>query len=273
VFFSGLLLTETLFAVVLVWAWAGIGLLALRKRPDVHVWAAVSTGSLLLASILLRPGAVFLAAVGALAVVVLRRAEGSSLKAAGIVCGILLVGLSGWAWRNDRVTGEWIWLTTRGGISLYDGFRPGADGGSDLKHTKTMPEVAGLSEREWNAFFRERAVTLARSEPLRTVKLAWLKFARTWALTPNVPEHRAGAKALLSACWMTGLLVTAATGAWCLRRRPPIWLLLAAPVAATTLLHIVYVGSVRYRVPVMPMVIIFSAVGAARLVGRLGPNR
>ena len=33
-----------------------------------------------------------------------------------------------WACRNHRLLGRWIWTTTNGGITAYDGFRPGATG-------------------------------------------------------------------------------------------------------------------------------------------------
>jgi hypothetical protein len=46
------------------------------------------------------------------------------------------------------------------------------------------------------------------------------------------------------------------------RRSIGAWLLLLTPVAAFTALHMVYVGSVRYRVPVMPFIMVLSAAGA-----------
>ena len=43
-------------------------------------------------------------------------------------------------------------------------------------------------------------------------------------------------------------------------------MVLLFPVIAFTLLHTVFVGSVRYRVPIMPMVMVLSAVGVTVII-------
>ena len=45
---------------------------------------------------------------------------------------------------------------------------------------------------------------------------------------------------------------------WAAWREAP-WRLLLLPVVLTTLMHMMFVGSVRYRVPVMPMVMVLAA--------------
>ena len=45
--------------------------------------------------------------------------------------------------------------------------------------------------------------------------------------------------------------------------------ILLLPVIAFTALHMVFVGSVRYRVPVMPMVMVLSAMALATLWERV----
>ena len=64
---------------------------------------------------------------------------------------------------------------------------------------------------------------------------------------------------------LLAFLLLGACGAWHLRARwrALSWLLL--PVAYFTLLHLVFVGSVRYRVPVMPLVEILAAWGVVCL--------
>jgi hypothetical protein len=67
---------------------------------------------------------------------------------------------------------------------------------------------------------------------------------------------------------MSLVLVTAALGLWRARRCIGWTLALLAPVLAFTVLHMVFVGSVRYRIPLMPMLFVLSAVGVASLVRR-----
>jgi len=166
------------------------------------------------------------------------------------------------------VIGEWRWLTTRGGISLYDGLQSGATGASNLAHTKTMPEVRGLSEVQWDRFFRDQAWAAARRDPARVLALAWRKLLRTWSPTPNAQEHRHGLAAAASAAWTVFVLGLAVIGLWARRRAVRAWLVLLLPVVLVTLLHMVFVGSVRYRVPTMPLVMVLSAAGLDWLVTR-----
>ena len=212
---------------------------------------ALAAGALLWLAVMLRPSAVVLMAA-----------------AAAIVVLVVVAGLLPLAARNRAVIGQWRWLTTRGGISLYDGLQPGATGASDLAHTKTMPEVRGLSEVQWDRYFRDQAWTAARQDPVRVLVLAWRKFLRTWSPTPNVQEYRHGFAAAVSGAWMILVLGLAVIGLWARCRAVRAWLVLLLPVILVTLLHMVFVGSVRYRVPTMPLVMVLSAAGLDWLIAR-----
>ncbi len=268
VFFSGLLLTETLFVVALALAWTCVLSLCRRDRR-VSPAPVIGAGLMLWLCLMLRPSAVVLVPPVAVAIVLARGFDRQGLAAAVSVLLLVAVGLSPWAARNRRVIGEWRWLTTRGGISLYDGFQSQATGASDLAHTKTMPQVQGLSEVEWDRFFRNQAWSAIRQDPGRAVRLAWAKFRRTWSPWPNVENYRGSAAGLAGALWTICILLSAFPGWWGYRRAVGAWMVLLLPVAAFTLLHMVYVGSVRYRLPVMPFVTILAAAGLVRLVAVL----
>jgi hypothetical protein len=220
------------------------------------------------ASVMLRPGAAVLVVVTAVGLLIGRRALARRAAAAAMMVLMVVVGLLPWAARNRAVTGDWVWLTTRGGISLYDGLGPRATGASDLSYTKTMPEVQGLSEVEWDRYFKDRAWAEAKSDPGRVVCLAWKKLVRTWSPRPNVKAYRQGAVATVSAAWMVSLIVLAVLGVWSRRRAMAAWGLMLLPVVVFTVLHMVFVGSVRYRVPTMPLVMVLAATGLAWLVER-----
>lgn len=260
VFFSGLLLTEALFAVVLVAAWAAMAPMIQSERRISSVQPLLA-GGLLLAGILFRPSAVILLPAVLIALPALRRADRDSLKAALIIAAVVIAGLCPWAMRNQRLIGSWTWLTIRGGISLYDGVRPAATGASDLAHTRSMPEITGFSEVEWDAYFKQQAWTAIRDEPGRVAGLALRKLARTWSPVPNVEQYRRGLTAIVGAVWTIVLLLLAAWG--CIRRpEPRVLFFVLLPVLAFTLLHMIYVGSVRYRVPVMPLLMVLASFAA-----------
>ncbi len=265
-FFSGLLLTEALFAVVLLLSWLFI---LPMSKPSVRLKGsqAFAAGLGLWGCVMLRPSAIILVVLVPLVVILCRRFKQDSVMAAGVMVGVVLVGLLPWAVRNRLVLGEWKWLTTRGGISLYDGLGGVATGASDLAHTKTMPAVQDMSELEWDRYFRNQAWQAVRKDPWRAAQLGWMKFRRTWSLTPNVEQYRTGPVAVVSAGW-TGFLLISAVGGWWFRRRAVCsWVLLLLPVTGFTLLHTVFVGSVRYRIPIMPLVMVLSATGVVDLVG------
>lgn len=279
VFFSGLLLTEAIFAAALVGAMAFTVTMA---DPGKHlsIRDALLAGAMLWLCIMLRPSAVFLAALLPFAIILRRRFQRRSWLATGLLIAVPTLGLFPWAMRNHQTIGQWRWLTTRGGISLYDGVRQGATGDSDLAHTKTLPQVQGMSETEWDAYFGELARQAIREDPGRIVRLMGAKFLRTWSLKPNVAAYRSGPVAWISAAWMAVILILAAIGlcAALSRRtgapgqrpsrhdRATAVLHLLLPVIVFTLLHIIFVGSVRYRVPVMPFVCVLAATGLVAAV-------
>jgi hypothetical protein len=269
--FSGLLLTEALYAAVLVTAWWLVLMLLDPSRPQT-LGRSLSAGLLLLGCVMLRPAATVLVLIVPVMIVFYRGLKPAAWGSAEVVIGVVVLGLLPWAARNHRLLGEWRWTTTRGGISLYDGFRPDATGASDLGHTKADPAVSRLGEIAWDRYWHDRAVAAIREQPGRAVALAGRKFRRTWNIVPNEPGHRRGLSAAVSAVWMVGVLALAAVGWWQVRRAMRWWVALLVPVAAISVLHMIFVGSVRYRTPVMPMLFVLAAVGLWRLIGhRLSP--
>lgn len=278
VFFSGLLLTEALFAATLVATMACVMAIIDRTRhPSIR--DALLGGGLGWLCIMLRPSAVFLVAMLPAVVVLWRRFERRSLVAGALLAAVPVAGLFPWALRNHQILGQWCWLTTRGGISLYDGVRPGATGESDLARTKTIPELQELNEVEWNGYFKAEAWKAIREDPGRLVRLMGTKFVRTWNLVPNLAAYRGGPVAWLSGVWMAIVLVLATAGFAVTVGRPSrvdreqssggartaAALFLLLPVVVFTLLHMVFVGSVRYRVPVMPFICVLAATGVIAL--------
>jgi len=112
------------------------------------------------------------------------------------------------------------------------------------------------------------ARTASGDEVDHTTIDALVKLARTWNPFPNVAEHRSGRSAWAGAIYSLALFVLAFVGALRLwRNRRGQLALLLAPVLYFSLVHMVYVGSVRYRVPLMPLL---AVVGCAAISPR-GP--
>ena len=174
----------------------------------------------------------------------------------------LFVLMLPWGLRNRAVIGSCAWLSTNGGHTLYDAQGPQADGSSDQTFLKELPELVGLGEAERDQTLQRLAIEQMRADPARVLRLAWAKFKRTWNLIPNVAEHSEGTSAAISAAFMACVLVTAAIGVYrSVKRRQLLrfHLVLWLPVLYFTLLHCIYIGSVRYRVPLMPLLELAAA--------------
>ncbi len=98
------------------------------------------------------------------------------------------------------------------------------------------------------------------------LRLVWTKMRRTWSLVPNVSTYQSVGLKLISLGWTLGVYALALVGVWRLRQRVWVIVLLILPAAYITVLHSVFVGSVRYRLPAMPFLELLAAIGIVGLV-------
>ena len=279
VFFSSLLLTETPFVTVLVLLW-GTGWPILRAGgKGVSAWRWLAVGLLSALCVYVRVSSLgLIVTVVALWWIVGRCRRQVLLGGIGVLLTVV-VALLPWALRNQRVTGHLCWLTHRGGISLYDGVGPQAQGDSNLGDIKQMPAVRGLDEVEWNRYFMDESVRAIRDDPGRILRLTVVKWSRMWNPLPNVETYRSPLVRLISAVWTLPTFAFAAAGAILLglRRREHaqgralLWLI--SPALYLTALHGLFVGSVRYRLGAIPMLEVLAAVALVALWGRLTQGR
>lgn len=286
IFFSSLLLTETIFIAALLLCWLAVAPLlseaaapgdrASDERPAHHplrAWFVLGCAGAVAvhareSTILLIPAVI--------AVVLWHRRSGISdsrfrsrrfsreLLGAVVAVVCVFASLIPWSMRNEAVLGEYVWLTTRGGISLYDGLQQGTTGASDLGDVKDAPAVQHLGELERDAHFRHIAIEEMRRDPARVLRLAGAKIVRMWSPFPNVDTYQSPLVRLVSAAWTVPTLALAALGAALLVRRKGrrgalLVMLLLLPAIYLTAVHSVFVGSVRYRLGAIPMLHLLAA--------------
>lgn len=284
VFFANLLLTEVLFTLLLVGLCAGAWWVVRAGRPAWASWLGVAVVGAL--AVLTRPSV--LALLPVLWVLVAWRARDWRV----LLCpAALILLLLPWGLRNKAVLGSYCWLSSNGGVTLYDGVGPQADGSSNQAFLAELPELNGLGEVQRDRRLQHLAIEHMRQNPGHVVRLALIKLRRTWSPTPNVAEHRTGGAAMVGAAYTVVLMLGAVAGlvvAWRRHdrgagqrsdgqaqtsvdaRRGGRWLhvFVWLPIVYFTLLHCVYIGSVRYRVPLMP--VLAAGAGAAWAVQRRG---
>lgn len=245
------------------------------------------------AAVYLRPGwldfipfALILAAFLAL-IDKIRHKEGGSFASllrrftppALIVVVVFALAMAPWWLRCRRVTGHFAATTLQGGASLYDGLSPEATGASDMRFVDTFREVVTEEilrespqytdpplddpayEIKLDRAMKSASVAWAKAHPREVLRLGWVKFCRLWNLWPNEPSFRSLPIRLGILLTYGPILFLALIGAvWAFRHGSAARLLLF-PALYVTCLHVIFVSSLRYRIPATPPLIILAAIG------------
>jgi len=265
---SSLLLSETPFVTACAALWYVGWPLQCRRAASGGYGRWLLVGVLSSLCVYARPSAAGLVVVWIAFLVIRRKFERRALAGAVLAGLAVVVSLIPWAERNRRLTGRWCWLTTRLGISLYDGVGPQADGAGDLGEIKQMSAVAGLDEAAWNDWFLRESFAEIRRDPVRILRLAGVKLARTWSPFLHAEEYGSRLVRAVFAVWSMVSFALAAAGLYLLRRRPADCVALLLPALYLSVMHSLFVGSVRYRVGATPMLAVLAAAALAALWGR-----
>jgi 4-amino-4-deoxy-L-arabinose transferase-like glycosyltransferase len=271
IYFTGLILSETLFACMLAW---GMCLLA-RPRPIIAV-----TGMLVLAlSVQVRPSAVGL-------VVLLAGAAAWNqgwhrvIRSTAIAAALVLAALLPWAERNAHhpQLRAWIWTTTNGGVTLYDGFHDGATGASDQKAflDSLKPTLWRLDEVQRDQYLAQAAHEWIAAHPGRALALAGSKVARTWSPIPLSSEYGRDARYVaVGLIYSLPFDVLFLIGLWKAVLPRTAKVLLVLPAIYFTGIHALSVGSLRYRIPVEPPMAVIAGAALSAACSRFlhGPSR
>ncbi len=290
IYFSGLVLSETLYTGLIAWSiWLLLPAATMTKRR----WGGAII--LLLASIYVRPSGLLFPVVLAglagilnhpiptgLAGMMNRPGQGGPSTATnqgpamayrlrkglflGVGMGCLtFIALTPWAYRNYRIFGQWIWTTTNVGMTAYDGWNNHADGSSDQSFIKAMPELQQMGEVERSGYLKAKANAFIAEHPARAVELAGLKIARTWSPIP-LSEQFGGNPMYVAAGLLFGVPFFLVTihGLWAGDIARSMKLFLLSPAIYFTIVHAASVGSLRYRLPAEPALAVLAGLGAAR---------
>ena len=269
ILFSVLLLSETAFAATLLASLIAIariarladGLASMRRFTVAALFAGVWIGI----ATYMRPTWLYVGPLIAVVVLVsLRRTPTSKPK--WLAFGWLVVGvglsMAPWIARNYLVTGHFVPTTLWVGPSLYDGLHPGATGDSDMNFFEQDQLMPGMSEYEMDCEYRRRAMSFAWANPGRAMVLALEKQRRYWSLVPNAAQFRdSKLKVAVVLLAMLPLFAFALCGAWLSRRDVALLALTAGSLVLFAGLHLLFVGSLRYRLPAEYPLAVLAAVG------------
>lgn len=207
----------------------------------------------------------------------------------GAFVGYLLVAalLAGAAvapllYRNNEVFGAYV-LNNNGGFNLYIGNNP-----NSIPYFQSITETplagewkelrARLGEHGTDVFLRQLAIQHIIGHPGDTLLLALRKGVAFWE--PPTHTGRGGNNSavetavrfvwLVEFCAICGLALLTVLR-WRIHWRPLV--VLAVLVAGYTAVHMVFYVSVRYRLPIMPVLCVGAGLGVSILLGKVVNSR
>ncbi len=126
---------------------------------------------------------------------------------------------------------------------------------------------ANMPEIPWNKAFIAKDVELIRAEPGKFLKSMAVRFVKLWRVMPHQRRftHSFGAVALAALASDGWLLPLGFFGLWLERRNRFIVLTFGAMMLLVSLAYSISHAPIRYRVPLMPLVLILAGRGAAGL--------
>ncbi len=271
--FSVLILSETAFAAVLLVSLLAIARLVRRPEGSAsllrRIGSPVIAGILIGIATLVRPTWLYVGSAIALVVIFVGSGRGSlrncGLNVVALLCGIG-VSMAPWTIRNYCVTGHVVPTTLWVGPSLYDGLHPAATGDSDMQFIEEDRLLLSMSEYEMDREYRRRAWDFVVHHPLRTAWLAVKKQQRYWSVLPNAEQFRDQRLQVIVCLTVVPLLAFGLGGLWMSRRDLEFVILTAGPVLLFAALHLLFVGSLRYRLPAEYSLSVMAAVGVRGLL-------
>ena len=120
-----------------------------------------------------------------------------------------------------------------------------------------------LDEVARDALMKRLALDYMKEDPARTARVMLKKFHRFWNPWPNAEGYDKGLYKLAAVASFGPVLLLSLAGLWVLRDRWREWGVIWLFVGYLTALHMVAMGSIRYRLPLEPLLIACAAACAA----------
>lgn len=267
--YQGLLLSETLFNLLLVSSFAC--LYWWRDRGGQLDYSLLATCLLFTAATMTKATLtvlpVILLAVTACLSIGWRRASAVFLAASVTFAALM----SPWWLRNYAVFNAFVPFSTSSAMALYVGNnRNNPKAGIDSRINVEADVVARINtitdERARQRAYSKAATDYIIAEPAAFLDRAIYKFFRFWNIVPNADSYSSNFYRLISALSFGPVLLLAAFCAvsWLRKGKAlvPIYLL----IGYFTFVHVVAVASLRYRLPIEPFLIVMASYPIGRAI-------
>jgi 4-amino-4-deoxy-L-arabinose transferase-like glycosyltransferase len=239
-------------------------------------WSILGGGAAGLATLMRPSWLLFIPFAVVIAVVVFSQRK-RQLQIAAVMFIAFCVAMSPWWIYTYSVAGRFVPTSLQVGASLYDGLSPTATGASDMRFVAEFekqqqeldaahpPSEKQLFEDRLDELMKQASIDWAKTNPQRVLQLAGIKFLRIWSPLPNAAEFSSNKLRLVLMVSYVPAMILAAIGFYRCRRLGWPLVLLLLPAVYFTLLHMIFVSSIRYRQPAMVPLLVLAAVAVAWL--------
>ncbi|MCM8767770.1 MAG: glycosyltransferase family 39 protein [Candidatus Omnitrophica bacterium] len=258
IFYNGFLLTETLFVFLTVLSIFYLIMTNTEKNGKFSFFSGVFLGL----GGLTRPILQLYLPFSILHILYFK--ENLKLKFRKII--FLVVGfcltLSPWIIRNYRIFHKFIPGTTMGGWVFWEGNNPYSDGGP----CPYFPEgILEIDEIERDKILYKMAFKTIKENPKRFFYLLKNKFKRFWNIVPNAPEFEKKFLYRFISVFSFGIMMPFFIIGFFFSLKNKKAQFLHSLIILFTIFHIVFLASIRYRLPLEPFYIILSIYGFLEL--------
>lgn len=181
-----------------------------------------------------------------------------------VVLLMVVAGMMPWWVRNwELFHSNFFRFSTLEGISLYESVYRGATGGPRQSDIKWPAYMKTLNESQRDNRWTAMSFNIIFHHPWRIIRLAFIKIGRTWSPWLHARGFRNLWINAVLTLWYLAEYILAILGLLHLRRSGPRILIGTAliPILYLTAMHAIFLGSVRYRVPLIPLIVFFAAIG------------
>ena len=187
---------------------------------------------------------------------------------AAALAGLVFAGpIIAWGLRNQKVFGRFL-LDSHGGITFlhctvfYDVYKQGTFG-DIFPHTPVYEMAKSMDEAQCNDFFYRIARDYIRTHPRDFARQIVSKTIDFWRLYPrqDVPFQEGVRKiTVISLLTEPFLIFLGGIGLWKTRHSWRLLYPLYSAIVLLTAVHAISCSQMRYRLPLMPFAIVFSAM-------------
>ncbi len=256
IFYNGFLLTETLFIFLTV-----ITIYSFISMSD-RISACARTAIFLGLAGLCRPIMQLYLPVSFFHILVNREELAARIKKIVLIMAFFTATVSPWVIRNYVVFNKFVPGTTMGGWVFWEGNNPFSDGGP----CRYFPEnIGGVEEIKRDEFLFQKTVEVIRSNPGRFMWLLQNKFKRFWNVVPNASEFTKVLYRVISVMSF-GIMLPFFVLGFFLSLRNKKAQFIHSLIVFFTIFHMIFLASIRYRVPLEPFYIILAFYGFFWLV-------